>query len=43
MTKSQSLVPGPGTYAGNYKYVKKSDGTSVFGSAQRDKNTFYDG
>ncbi len=42
ITKSMQEIPGPGAYQGDYKVVTKSDPQPIFGSSNRDKNTFYD-
>ena len=35
-------MPGPGQYNGNYKTITRNAPQPIFGSAGRDKNTFYD-
>lgn len=41
-SKSMSQMPGPGAYEDKYKTKTRNAPASVFGSANRDKNTFYD-
>lgn len=41
-SKSMSQIPGPGAYEDKYKAKTRNAPNSVFGSANRDKNTFYD-
>ena len=35
-------MPGPGAYNGNYRTITRNTPRSIFGSALREKNTFYD-
>lgn len=35
-------IPGPGRYDANYKAMIKGEPRPVFGSASRDKQTFYE-
>ena len=42
MTKSQLDIPGPGNYNSNFKVVTRNQPNSFIGTANRDKNTFYD-
>jgi hypothetical protein len=42
LSRTLKMVPGPGAYQKNHSLVTRNTGTNVFGSASRDKNTFYD-
>ena len=42
LSKSMAEFPGPGAYNGNFKTVTRNSPKQVFGTANRDKNTFYD-
>ena len=42
LSKSFNGVPGPGQYNQNYRTITRNSPQSIFGTGNRDKNTFYD-